>query len=130
MAEKEKRRRTLNEEEMDKIVEIFIEDHKDKKDKDIVDPVLLSKKYNISLPLVDKVYIKAVLRGAPRLDLSRPYKVKTKSEDPFINKRGSMMLGKSIIQSLNEDLDDNSKFNPGDKFKATLDNGSIVLTKI
>lgn len=130
MAENEKRRRTLNEEEMDEFVKRFIEDHKDKKDGDIVDPVLLSKKYNISLPLIDKVYIKAVLLKAPRLDLSKTTKMKTKSEDPFINKRGSMMLGKSIIQSLNEDLDDNSKFNPGDKFKATHNGESIILTKI
>ncbi|GAB6039240.1 hypothetical protein JCM15519_37990 [Fundidesulfovibrio butyratiphilus] len=130
MAEKEKRRRTLSEDEMDNVVQMFIQDHKDKNDNDVVDPVLLSRKYNISLPLVDKVYIKAILQGAPRLDLSRPTKIKLKTGDPYINGRESLIIGKSTIYELNQELVDNQRFKSGDKFSVSLDGEKIVLTRI
>jgi len=126
MADTAKKRRGLSEKEIDELALKLVESCKDMKDNEEIDSNKISKQYNVSLSIVDKVYIKAIARGLPKLILVKKSKVKSKSDIPFINGRESIMIGKSTIYSLNEELG-SDKFKPGDKFEVSLDGKNILL---
>lgn len=126
MADTAKKRRGLSEKEIDELALKLVESCKDMTDNEEIDSNKISKQYNVSLSIVDKVYIKAIAKGLPKLILVKKSKVKSKSDIPFINGRESIMIGKSTIYALNDTLG-SDKFKPGDKFEVSLDGKNIVL---
>ncbi|NDY55612.1 hypothetical protein G3N56_02495 [Desulfovibrio sulfodismutans] len=123
--------RTLTQKEIEEIADKLIIKCKDMKEGDPINPKDIAKEYNISLSLVDKVYIKAVLKGMPLFQLQEVVKQKPKSDLPFINSRMSVMIGKSTIIDLNEKIPTKEKhFKANDKFNVELQGDNIVLIRI
>lgn len=124
-------RRTLTRDELTGFVNIFLEECKTLEDGDEVNAVAVGKRYNVSLSIVKKIVIESFSRGLPRIKLVNIERVlKDKSENPYINNKMSIIIGKAIIEKSNQRFPQELKFKEGDKFSVEISERSIVLTLI
>ena len=122
------KQRTATPEELEKLVDKFLDDCKDLRDGDEVNAKAVGKKYNISLSLVDDIILAAFQRNLPRIKVVK-HKVSQarKSDNPYINSRMSIMIGKTTIEALNGSLEGGLKFKENDQFTVELQDRNIVL---
>ncbi|AGW13850.1 hypothetical protein [Megalodesulfovibrio gigas] len=123
------KKRKVSEEEINNFAHALVDKFKDKNDNDEIYHSEISGQFNVSSSVVDKIYIRAIALGLPKLILKQKEKKNDSTENPFINDRMSIMIGKSVINRLNEQIE-NDKFEVKDEFKVELDDDKIVLTRI
>ena len=89
-----------------------------------------SKHFNITVPLVERVFIQAITEhglSGYKLDYGNDGSGKG-SNECYIDDRGMILIGKSIIEGFNSKSDLGCKFEKGDKFTVTCSDNEIVLT--
>ncbi len=124
-------RRTLTRDELTGFVNIFLEECKTLKNGDEINAVAIGKRYNVSLSLVKKIVLESFSRGLPRIRLVNVERVlKNKSDNPYINNKMSIIIGKAMIEKSNQRFSQELKFKKGDKFSVEINERSIVLTLI
>ncbi|KHK01333.1 hypothetical protein [Desulfovibrio sp. TomC] len=87
-----------------------------------------ANKMNLSLAMVDKVFISSKLaRGG--YDLDDDVNVKATDNRPYIDTRGMLMIAKSIFTAHNAGAAADKQFAPGQQFDVTLEDDRIILTR-
>lgn len=86
--------------------------------------------YGTSIPVFERIFILALSRGLSgyTLDYSGLKQPKP-AMTAFIDKRGMLMIGKSTLEAMSNELSGNLKFNGGDSFDVSLRGEEIVLTR-
>ena len=91
---------------------------------------LVAEHFNITVSLVERIFIQAFSEhglAGYKLDYGTDGTGKG-SDECYIDDRGMILIGKSIIESFNSKSDLGCKFEKGDKFTATCSENEIVLT--
>lgn len=91
---------------------------------------LVAEHFNITVSMVERTYIQAInMHGLAgyKLDYGTDGTGKG-SDECYIDDRGMILIGKSIIESFNSKSDLGCKFEKGDKFTVTCSENEIVLT--
>lgn len=126
-----KKKRTLTPKEFSGYVDRFLDDCKSLNDGDEVNAAAIGKRYNISLSIVKKIVIESFTRGLARIKLVNIENTsKEKADNPYINNKMSIIIGKSIIEKSNQRFQKNRRFKEGDNFSVEVSEGRIVLTLI
>jgi hypothetical protein len=91
---------------------------------------LVAEHFNITVSLVERIFIQAFSEhglAGYKLDYGTDGTGKG-SDECYIDDRGMILIGKSIIESFNSKSDLGCKFEKGDKFTVTCSESEIVLT--
>ena len=124
-------RRTLTHDELIGFVNKFLEECKALRNGDEVNAVAVGKRYNVSLSIVKKIVLESFSHGLPRIRLVNIERIlKNKSDNPYINNKMSIIIGKAMIEKANQRFPLEQRFKKGDKFSVEISERSIVLTLI
>ena len=107
----------------------FEEYFKTKKTGETVNAHEVSKTLGYSVSIIKNLYIDNIdlVNG---VKLSTKKNVKTRKANPFLNEKGSIMIGKKFVEELNEKRPEGQKFVEDQQFKVALEGDRIILTKI
>lgn len=91
---------------------------------------LVAEHFNITVALVERIFIQAFSEhglAGYKLDYGTDGTGKG-ADECYIDDRGMILIGKSIIESFNSKPDLGCKFEKGDKFTVTCSENEIILT--
>lgn len=124
--QKAKKVRKLTKETKQTLLNRFVKEYKATTSE--ISAKTVSKDYNISISLVKDLYIEAAGNGLIKAKLDSEASARKDPKDITLGPTGRIVIGKREINRLNKILGAN-KFNEGDKFEPSIDDGKIVLTK-
>ncbi|WP_043637986.1 hypothetical protein [Desulfovibrio sp. TomC] len=122
--------RTVSKKTLNNLANLFI--HKFQSNngtKRKVDAKVVSKELNVTTALVDKIYIEAIRKGLVDVILISAKPDIDKHGQPYINSKGSLVIDKATIASLNRKLRANDKLSENDKFDIEVEGSLIILRK-
>lgn len=121
--------RTLDKEGISNLGNRIVKDcHDDTFSEGEISAAKATKRYNVALNVLKEAMLAAYGNGLTGYRLVDDINVAEAYSNPTINKRGGIMIGKTTITHLNEDLPEDQKFKEGDTFIPSATNGRIVLT--
>ncbi|HML53124.1 MAG TPA: hypothetical protein PKC79_03435 [Solidesulfovibrio magneticus] len=124
------RKRAIPAAEMNTLVSRFIADHKhDQATKVTIDQDSVAKAYNISTGLVEKIFLAALREGLDNVVLAESTHSSKGNSAPYINAKGSLIIGKDLIASLNNQLNPEFRLAGTIKIEIMPDGTGIILTK-
>ena len=130
-ARKPKKVRTLTRQRIDEIAAEMAKHAVEGHFADNLIPVsLVAEHFNITVALVERIFIQAFSEhglAGYKLDYGTDGTGKG-ADECYIDDRGMILIGKSIIESFNSKPDLGCKFEKGDRFTVTCSENEIVLT--